>query len=349
MNESELGTAGKKKLLAAARKSISASRESMIHVGPLCGERRFPLAVWPAIDGLDPIAWISDDRSFVEQCLLECGAVLLRGFDLRNADQFERLIEASSGQALEYTERSSPRTQVSGRIYTSTDYPEDQNIYLHNENSYQSTWPMKIFFFCLAPATTGGETPIADCRRVFKLIDPKIKQRFIQKKVMYLRNYGNGFGLSWQTVFQTTQRHVVETSCRKAGIEFEWKENGQLRTRVVRPALALHPRLNEMIWFNHATFFHISTREPRLRDELLAAFKEEDLPTNSYYGDGSPIEPSALDEIREIYRQETMQFTWEKGDVLILDNMLSAHGRGAFSGPRQVLVGMSEPYSRKED
>jgi alpha-ketoglutarate-dependent taurine dioxygenase len=201
----------------------------------------------------------------------------------------------------------------------------------------------------MAPATTGGETPIADCRRIFKLIDPKIKQRFIEKKVMYLRNYGNGFGLSWQTVFQTTERHEVEVSCRKAGIEFEWKENGQLRTRVVRPAVTLHPVLNEMIWFNHATFFHISTREPRIRDELLAEFKEEDLPTNSYYGDGSPIEPSILDEIREIYRQETTQYTWEKGDLLILDNMLSAHGRAPFSGERQVLVGMSDPHSRKED
>jgi alpha-ketoglutarate-dependent taurine dioxygenase len=106
-----------------------------------------------------------------------------------------------------------------------------------------------------------------------------------------------------------------------------------------------HPRTGEEVWFNHATFFHVTTLEPAIRESLLGEFEEDEFPTNSFYGDGSPIETSALDELREIYRQETVTFPWDRGDVLLLDNMLVAHGRAPYVGPRNVLVGMAEPVS----
>jgi hypothetical protein len=47
-----------------------------------------------------------------------------------------------------------------------------------------------------------------------------------------------------------------------------------------------------------------------------------------------------LDEIRKIYQQEAAIFPWQEGDVLMLDNMLAAHGRAPFAGSRKVVVGM---------
>jgi alpha-ketoglutarate-dependent taurine dioxygenase len=173
-------------------------------------------------------------------------------------------------------------------------------------------------------------------------------ERFVEKQWMYVRNFGDGLGLPWQSVFQTTDRAVVEQHCRRAGIEVEWKSEDRLRTRAVRPAVARHPRTGELVWFNHATFFHVSTLEPSVRDEMLRQFEEEDLPTNTYYGDGSPIEPSVLDELREAYRQEEIAFPWEEGDVLMVDNMLVAHGRAPYDGARKILVGMTQPLSREE-
>jgi alpha-ketoglutarate-dependent taurine dioxygenase len=347
MNESEFAGPGKKMPLHHAR-ALNLSPESLILVEPSSGERRFPLVLRPAADGIDLIAWAAGARAFIEENLSKHGALLLRGFDVGNADRFERFIEAISGELLEYKERSSPRSHVSGRIYTSTDYPNDQNIFLHNENSYQNTWPMRIYFFCLTPPESGGETPIADCRRIIDLIDPEIKDRFSRKQVMYVRNYMDGIGLDWRTVFQSTERRVVEEHCLRAGIEFEWREGGRLRTRAVRPAIVKHPYTNEEVWFNHATFFHVSTLEPGIKETLLRAFEEEDLPTNSYYGDGSPIEAGVLDDLRDIYQREAVRFPWKRGDILMLDNMLSAHGRAAFAGRRQILVGMSNPYSRSD-
>jgi alpha-ketoglutarate-dependent taurine dioxygenase len=202
---------------------------------------------------------------------------------------------------------------------------------------------MKIFFFCVTPSIQGGETPIVDCRKVFERIDREIRRRFIEKGWMLVRNFGNGLSLTWQSVFQTEDKIEVEDYCRQAGIETEW-QGDRLRTRQTRQAVTQHPVTGEMVWFNHAAFFHVSTLEPSTREVLLAGLKEEDLPNNTYYGDGSPIELSVLDEIREAYRQEAVSFAWQEGDILMLDNMLCAHGRNPYAGPRKILVAMSEPF-----
>src|SRR6185295_14100684 len=95
-----------------------------------------------------------------------------------------------------------------------------------------------------------------------------------------------------------------------------------------------HPNTGEEVWFNHAAFFHVSTLDPIVRDVLLETIGEENLPNNTYYGDGSPIESSVLEEIRAAYAQEIVAFPWQEGDILMLDNMLVAHGRSPYSGPR---------------
>jgi alpha-ketoglutarate-dependent taurine dioxygenase len=205
---------------------------------------------------------------------------------------------------------------------------------------------MKIWFCCLKSAQQGGETPIVDSRKIFQRLDSKIKDKFIQKKVMYVRNYSDNLDLSWENVFQTKNQLKVEDYCRSAGIELEWKDGGKhLRTRQVCQAVATHPKTGETVWFNQAHLFHVSSLNPEVRQTLLSTIKEEDLPRNVYYGDGSPIEASVLDEIREIYQQEAVTFPWQEGDVLMLDNMLIAHGREPFMGSRKVVVGMAEPFS----
>jgi alpha-ketoglutarate-dependent taurine dioxygenase len=318
----------------------SSSVPASVKTQYLPGREGFPLLVSPA-DGVDLIAWTMEHREFVETSLAKHGALLFRGFNLRQAEEFERFIKALSGELIEYRERSSPRHTVKGRIYTSTDHPAKQSIFPHNEQSYNSTFPMKISFFCHTPALQGGDTPIGDTRKVFQRLDPRLREQFIQKKYMYVRNYGNGLGLSWEDVFQTSDKALVEDYCRKSNIEYEWKTDG-LRTRQVRDAVARHPRTGEWVWFNHATFFHVSMLEPGLRDALLEIFDEEDLPNNTYYGDGSPIEPWVLDELRAAYQAELVSFTWRLGDILLLDNMLTSHARQPFQGPRKIFTAMSE-------
>ena len=293
---------------AFGRKAFSISATELVKTTTMEEGRLLPLLAQPAVKGVDLIGWVANNRELIEAQLFKHGAILFRGFDIGAVNGFERFIKIISGELLEYKERSSPRSAVIGRIYTSTDYPADQSIFLHNENSYQHTWPMKIFFFCVTPARQGGETPIADCRKVLQRIGTEIIECFERKKWMCVRNFGDGFGIPWQTVFQTTDKDAVEEYCRKAGIECEWKAGNRLRTRQVRPAISVHPRTGERVWFNHLAFFHLSTLPSRVREALLLEFAEENLPTNTYYGDGSQIEPEVLDEIRSAYAQETTSF-----------------------------------------
>lgn len=325
------------------RKPLNVTREGLVTVEHQT-EGNLPLVMRPSVEDLDLATWVPSNRELIKTYLQKHGGILFRNFNISSPETFEQFVIACSDRMLPYRERSSPRTRINNNIYTSTDYPADQSIFLHNENSYQHTWPLKTFFFCLEPSAEGGETPIADCRKVFERIAPKIRQRFIEKGWMLVRNFGNGLSLTWQSVFQTEDKVAVEAYCREAGIETEWRGD-RLRTRQVRQAVAQHPMTGEMIWFNHATFFHVSTLEPSMREILLASLEEEDLPANTYYGDGSPIELSVLEEMREAYRRETVSFPWRKGDILMLDNMLVAHGRNPYVGRRRILVAMAEPFS----
>jgi len=330
------------------RKTISVSQSNLIKTELIQSTSLLPLVVQPAGERLNLITWAASNRDWIETHLLKHGGILFRNFKINGTTEFEQFIQTISGELLDYSYRSTPRSQVSGKIYTSTEYPASQSIPLHNEMAYSLNWPMKIWFFCLKSAEAGGETPIADSRKVFARLDSKIKEKFMQKKVMYVRNYGDKLDLNWQNVFQTTNKSEVENYCRKSGIEFEWKDSNHLRTRQVCQAVATHPKTGETVWFNQAHLFHVSSLEREVYQSLLAAFKEEDLPRNSYYGDGSPIEAFMLDEIRQVYQEEVVVFPWEEGDILMLDNMLAAHGRLPFAGSRKVLVGMANPFNDKD-
>lgn len=334
-----------KKISAIQPRKVMAG-QSLVRESSLSPGQEFPMVLEPCMPAVDLLAWSRESRGFIERNLLKRGGILFHGFGVQSPAVFEEFINVVSGEALEYRERSSPRSSVAGNIYTSTEHPPDQHIFLHNENSYAGTWPLKIFFCCVTAAQQGGETPICDVRRVYQRIPASVRERFEQKGVMYVRNFSNDIGLSWKTVFQTEDRAKVEQYCQNAGYQFEWLDSGRLRTRRIAPAVATHPQTGDRVWFNHAAFFHVSTLEPAVRDALRAQFAEEDLPNQTYYGDGTPIEDTALDAIRGAYYAETIKFSWQPGDVLVLDNMLAAHGRTPYAGPRKILVGMATPHNK---
>ena len=337
-----------KRLGMIKRKAFGITQHGLVRTEHLATDKKLPLVVKPVVKGVGLVDWARGNLEFVAKNLAAFGGILFRGFNVGGVSDFECFARVvSDGDLLEYRERSSPRSQVAGNVYTSTDYPSDQHIFLHNENSYQHTWPLKIFFFCVMAAERGGETPIADVRRIYERIDPKVRSRFVEKKWMHVRNFDDRFGLPWRTVFQTTDKHAIEDYCRRNHIVAEWRDGDRLRTRAVREIAAKHPRTGEDVWFNHATFFHVTTLEPIIRDAFMLEFEEEDLPNNTYYGDGSPIEPEVLDALRAAYRDETVAFPWQEGDILMLDNMLAAHGRSPYYGQRKILVAMTEPCSRE--
>jgi alpha-ketoglutarate-dependent taurine dioxygenase len=286
----------------------------------------------------DPLAWVTAHREPLRAALRSRGFVLLRGAS-RDVEAFHRVVSAVGGDLLEYTERSTPRSAVSGNIYTSTEYPADQAIPMHNESSYSSRWPQSVFFFCQTPPATGGATPIADSRSVLAQLPPDLRERFADG-VVYTRTFRDGLGLSWEEAFQTADRAAVERYCTGHGIEFEWVEDG-LRTRHRRPATARAAHTGEEVWFNQANLFHVSGLEPEVREALLALYAEADLPRNAYLADGGSIPDEDLRTIASVYDRVALALPYRQGDVLMIDNMLMAHGREPYTGDRRILVAMS--------
>jgi hypothetical protein len=322
--------------------------DELVRIGPLDPGRSLPLLVEPVVDGVDLVGWAADHRPLLERHLLESGALLFRGFHLDRLARFEELIAATSDRPAEYNEPATPRTQVSGGLYTSTDFPPVQRIFMHNENSNCASWPLKLYFHCLVPAATGGETPVADSRRVYRRLDPALVRRFEERGVRYVRNFGTGVGLPWTAVFKTDDRAEMESYCRRNGITAEWGEGDRLRISYRRHGVGRHPVTGDRVWFNHVSLFHSSVLDPEARQGLRAELGEEGLPFNAFYGDGSPIGASEVEEIYGVYGEEMVPVSWLRGDVLMIDNMLAAHGREPYTGERRVVVGMAEPYTAEE-
>lgn len=299
-----------------------------------------PLVVTPLAP--QPIHALPGDlRQRLGQALRQVGGVLLRGFRVATPLDFRKFAASFGAPLASYEFGSTPRTRVLAGVYSSTEYPAHQSIPLHNEQSYTRQWPSRIWFHCMKPAATGGETPIADSRLVFERIPAPIRERFLRNQLLYVRNYGAALDLPWQRVFGTDDREQVERYCAAHEIDHEWSPDGTLRTRQRCQAAVQHPDTGEWVWFNQAHLFHISSMEPALRASLIQSVGEARLPRNVYLGDGSPIDEAHLDAIRAVYRETAIAFPWQAGDVLMLDNLLVAHGRTPFSGDRKVTVAMA--------
>lgn len=288
--------------------------------------------------------WAARNSSALQELLWTHGALLFRGFDVSTWQQFHLAFVAMAGDPIQYVEQSSPRVQVAREIYTSTEHPPEREIFLHNEQSYNANFPRFIAFFCHRPAVTGGETPIADSRRILSRIPAALRDRLHRSGYRYVRNFGSRLQMSWQQVFRASDASGLEHYCRQHDIEYEWlDERGGRRVRTIqkRQVIARHPLSNALTWFNHLSFFHFSSIDEDLRQLLLAVCGLDNLPHATYLGDGTVIADEDVAQLREAYRAEQVLFTWQAGDILLVDNMLVAHGRKAFTGARSVLVAMS--------
>jgi Taurine catabolism dioxygenase TauD, TfdA family len=294
------------------------------------------------LDGQRLSACLLDMKSDIINKLNLCGAILFRGFDVGSIERFEEIGRVFCDEFGDYVGGNSPRTRVSRNVFTSTEYPKDAPISMHNEASYLTRMPRFILFYCITPADSGGQTPIADCRRILERIDSAVREKFERHGLLYVRNMhgGRGFGRSWMDVFCTKDRDAVEARLRADDQLFEWSRSGGLRTFMRAPATARHPTTHENTWINQAEQWHPSSLGDTLRAQLLSVVGENNLPHNVFLGDQSAISESDLKDIRGAMVAEERLFEWQKGDFLICDNILVMHGRRPYTGNRKVVVAM---------
>lgn len=287
------------------------------------------------------LSWAEENKDCVEKMLQEQGIVVIRGLSIPSSRMFGKVLRCLFNEDLmDYVYRSTPRTQVKDNVYTATEYHNEEVISQHNENAYANKWALRLGFLCMHPAAQGGQTPIADSRLIYRDIPVEIREEFEAKGIKYVRNY-NDIDLPWSEVFCTEDKAEVEKFCIDNQLTFEWVTESHLRTCQTNAASQIHPITGEKVWFNQAHLFHVSNLQADVASTLLDSVGVENLPRNTYFGDGSPIDPEHLDIIRNVIIKHKMRFDWQKNDLMLLDNMLYTHGREAYEGQRKVLVGMA--------
>ncbi len=342
--ESSLG-----RLRGARRRTAEPAVSDLVEMEPLVPGQALPLVVRPRSRDHDLVGWAASQRDLLEAKLRVHGGLLFRGFQIGGQiggqaggiGEFERFAAAIAPDLYgEYGDL--PREQEGEKVYHSTPYPEDKSILFHNESSHMHRWPLKQWFYCVTPAPVGGATPLLDCRRSYRALRPELAAELEAKGLIYVRNFSDGLDVSWQAFFRTSDRAAVEAWCAQAGMEHSWKDDG-LETRQRALAVAVHPKTGEKVLFNQIQLHHPACLDPETRTSLRAAFGDEsNLPRNVLFGDGTPIPDEVVEEIGRLYEELAVRFTWEQGDVVMLDNMLTAHARDPYSGPRKIVVAMGE-------
>ncbi|MEZ2338345.1 TauD/TfdA family dioxygenase [Mucilaginibacter sp. RCC_168] len=292
----------------------------------------------------DFFQWYQGSIEAVNSNLLTRGAVLFRGIKINTASDFEKLTNFINPTPFDYVDGNSPRTKLTSKVYTSTEYDSSLPITLHNELSYASKWPSRLMFCCIVAAQAGGETPIADSREIFLNMDKRLIKEIEEKKIKYIRNLhgGRGLGPSWQSTFETNEMADVERHCRENDISYQWTRGGGIKLIQLRDGIIQHSISGEKVWFNQIDQFHPLHLSAEIYESLLSIYrKEEDLPTYVCFGDDTEITRDMIEEITSTIRTLAVVSPWSEGDLLFLDNVLVCHGRRPYKGNRKILVSMT--------
>ncbi len=268
-------------------------------------------------------------------------ALVFRDFAV-SADELDAVLDRLLPNRLPYVHGNSPRTRVQGNVYTSTEYPQELTISMHNELCYAHTWPARLAFYCQIPPASGGATPVVDGERWLAALGDDIRSAFAGG-VRYVQNLHDGYGLgkSWQETFETDDRDEVEAFLSGSGSEWSWRKDG-LHIEALRPATFRHPVTGTEVWFNQADQWHPAGLEDGMAAELYEVLGEDELPQFVTFADGSPIPEEFVTRIRDRGLETAVDVDWREGDLLLIDNMAVAHGRRPFTGSRRVLVAMSD-------
>lgn len=295
------------------------------------------------VGGTDVAGTMADVAADVRAALSETGAVLMRGFGPLSVPDFAHVADALIDQALTDNGEHEP-VDPSGVVQTPVEFSADRKLLWHNENSFNRRWPRTLVLSPTVVATVGGRTPLADSRQLLEVLDPGIVTRFRDLGVSYVRRFGHGIGLPWQRVLRAESRTAAEERAAADEVELAWGADETLTTLALRPAIIDHPLTGESAFFAQPAHWHPVCLDEETREALVDVLGQDNLPRDCRFGDGSAIPDSMMREVLDAYASIERSFDWVAGDVLAIDNVLCAHARDPYSGPRRLLVAMGDEH-----
>ncbi|MBO0789618.1 MAG: TauD/TfdA family dioxygenase [Ktedonobacteraceae bacterium] len=300
-----------------------------------------PPMLWAEANG-DPPKWAAEHREALRAAVTEHGSILVRGLDLRDVAESSAVFERLTTGLMTEREAFAPRRTYTNGVYSSSTWPQNQPMCMHHELSYTLEFPGLMLFACLNAPAEGGATAVADSPTVLNALPADLVERFEREGWLLTRSYNDEIGASFAEAFGTEDRRAVESYCRANAIEFEWQPDGELRTRQHRNAVVRHPITGQRCWFNQIAFLNEWTLAPEVHEYLVDVYGADGLPFNTRFGNGDPIGEDVVQLLNQVYEANTMREPWQAGDLMLVDNIRTAHSREPFEGPREVLVAMAD-------
>ncbi|MGW0856697.1 TauD/TfdA family dioxygenase [Streptomyces sp. NPDC002690] len=293
----------------------------------------------------DAAAWVTEHRRTLRDLVAGHGTLTVRGLGLRTPADVESVLLRLADRPATERESFAPRETYAEGLYSSASWPANQPMCMHHELSYTTPFPGLLLFACLRPPTEGGATTVADATAVLEDLPADVTDRFERQGWLLTRSYNDEIGATLNQSFGTDDHDAIDAYCRSHAIRSSWQSDGSLRTRQRRDAVVGHPFSGTRCWFNQIAFLNEWTLAPEVREFLVEEYGSEGLPFNTFYGNGDPVPPDVVGRINRAYEAHTVRRPWHAGDLMLVDNIRTAHGREAFEGPRDVVVGMADPVS----
>jgi alpha-ketoglutarate-dependent taurine dioxygenase len=287
--------------------------------------------------------WVARNREALRAAVATRGSVLIRGVQLRDTSDVAPLLDDLHATPVTEREAFAPRQQHAAGVYSASKWPANEPMCMHHEQSYALEFPGLLLFACLTAPDEGGSTGLADATAVLNALPAELTERFDREGWLLTRTYNDEFGASPAEVFGTDDRSAIERYCRANAIQFAWQDDGALRTRQRRSAVITHPFGGQRCWFNQIAFLNEWTINPDVRDYLLDEYGRDGLPFNTLHGNGDPLSQDTVRQLNDTYAAQTTSRQWQDGDLLLVDNIRTAHSREPFSGPREIVVAMGDP------
>ena len=344
-----------------------------------------PLIITPKGDSslLVLKTFLETNREWLNEQLTRFGVILIRGFDVNDEFDVQSTVQAFQPHLNNNYRGTSPRSTQHGSeyVFSAAEVPSYYPIFQHIEMSFLDGPPRQLFFSALrAPQTTGGETAIADFRKVYHDLPEGLREKLAKKKIMYRRTLHRepckGFTRdvaslqSWPTVFGTDDKDRILQIAAAENNPGKWtgKDNDTFVSETISDPFQLHPVTNEPVWFNHAQVFHWTT----FPAELFFAFRRtgdfrflwhwmvvgvhsvwkygvlgHKMGLDASFGDGTPFSVWEAHQIRHAIHKNMVFSRWQKGDILMIDNWSTSHGRQpTYDTGRKVVVAWSDPMEK---
>ncbi len=291
----------------------------------------------------DAPGWAAAHRDALRAAVTEHGCILVRGLGLRDAAGTGAVFGQLAAGLMTEREAFAARRTYPGGVYSSSKWPANQPMCMHHELSYTLEFPGLLLFACLTAPAAGGATAVADSAAVLRALPAGLAGRFEREGWLLARTYNEEIGASVGDAFGTDDRAAVEAYCRANAIEFDWQPDGGLRTRQLRSAVVQHPVTGQRCWFNQIAFLNERTIDPEIRAYLVDVYGADGLPFTTRFGNGDPIGEDVVQLLNEVYEANTAREPWRDGDLMLVDNVRTAHSREPFEGPREVLAALADP------